>query len=294
MTKEVQNELNKTLTHIFNQKSSVSDIYPLRGGSINDVFFFTFSSRKFVCKVNSGCRNKVALPLDFFEIEKKNLDFLRGKSGFKLPEVITVGTINSTQFICLEYIDSFESELNWHRAGLNLADLHTNTSAEFGLSYDNYMGTVIQKNTTKHSFIDFFVTHRLDPLVKKCYDNKLVENNNLRQFERFYSSLNSLLPPTKPSLIHGDLWIGNIILGISESTLIDPAISFSHPEADLAMSVLFGAFHPEFYAAYESKAILEKNWRERVDYFNLYPNLIHLFLFGESYKPNIVEVIKKF
>jgi len=41
---------------------------------------------------------------------------------------------------------------------------------------------------------------------------------------------------TRPSLTHGDLWIGNILADDSgQPALIDPAVSYTWPEIDLAM-----------------------------------------------------------
>jgi protein-ribulosamine 3-kinase len=85
--------------------------------------------------------------------------------------------------------------------------------------------------------------------------------------------------------LHGDLWSGNFMSsGIKQTpTLFDPAVYFGHREVDLAFSKMFGGFAPEFYAAYREEYPLEAGFDDRVPYYNLYPLLVHVNLFGGSY-----------
>ena len=54
---------------------------------------------------------------------------------------------------------------------------------------------------------------------------------------------NFLTEPEKPSLLHGDLWDGNVLADKDgKATLIDSAAYVDHAEADLAMTELFGGF----------------------------------------------------
>lgn len=53
-----------------------------------------------------------------------------------------------------------------------------------------------------------------------------------------------LVEPKHPSLLHGDLWSGNVITGSDgKAWLIDPAVYVGHAEADIAMTELLEAFH---------------------------------------------------
>ena len=98
-----------------------------------------------------------------------------------------------------------------------------------------------------------------------------------------------------PSLIHGDLWGGNAITGPGgEPVLIDPAVSFSEREAELAMMRLFGGFDRSVYDAYEEAWPLPAGWRERNDLYQLYHLLNHLNLFGESYGGSVDAVLRRY
>jgi fructosamine-3-kinase len=63
---------------------------------------------------------------------------------------------------------------------------------------------------------------------------------------------------------------------------------------DLAMTRLFGGFDDDFYNAYQNEFPLEKGWEKRIDICNLYPNLVHLILFGRSYYSPLKNVLNTF
>jgi fructosamine-3-kinase len=63
--------------------------------------------------------------------------------------------------------------------------------------------------------------------------------------------LGELLPPGGPSLLHGDLWWGNVLFGADgRAWLIDPSVHGGHPEEDLAMLALFGQVPDRLVRAY--------------------------------------------
>jgi len=96
-------------------------------------------------------------------------------------------------------------------------------------------------------------------------------------------------------LLHGDLWNGNYLASITgDPVLIDPAVYFGHREIDLAMSLLFGGFPDSFYEGYREAFPLEKGWQERIPIYQLYYLLVHVNLFGSSYVPSCLDVIRQF
>jgi len=88
-------------------------------------------------------------------------------------------------------------------------------------------------------------------------------------------------PPA--SLLHGDLWHGNIGFTPEGPVLFDPAVYYGDREADLAMTELFGGFPAAFYAAYQAAWPLDSGYAQRKHLYNLYHVLNHLNLFGAGY-----------
>jgi fructosamine-3-kinase len=94
--------------------------------------------------------------------------------------------------------------------------------------------------------------------------------------------IGNLLPEAPPpSLLHGDLWSGNILVKEGRlAALIDPACYYGDAEVDLAMLTLFDTPAETFWEAYGP---LEPGWGERRLAYQLFPALVHLRLFGASY-----------
>ena len=107
--------------------------------------------------------------------------------------------------------------------------------------------------------------------------------------------LNELIPDTKPSLIHGDLWSGNLISDKNnEPVLIDPAVYYGHPEMDWAMLSLFGNYPTVAMEKYNEISSIEKDFEKRKELHQLYPLLVHLILFGKGYYRSVMSIIEKF
>jgi fructosamine-3-kinase len=163
------------------------------------------------------------------------------------------------------------------------------------LDHDNYIGSLRQFNKYQSTWTEFFIEQRLNIQLKLAFDNGLAKSDWTKQFESLYKKLSSLLPEETPSLLHGDLWSGNLITDEHGGPcLIDPAVYYGNREADLAMTKLFGGFADEFYSVYEANSRIAPGYNDRLDLYNLYPLLVHVNLFGSSYIPSVDAILRRF
>jgi len=211
----------------------------------------------------------------------------QAQHGLQVPKIIKV----SSEELHLEKI-SLEQASNedWAALGRGLVQLHSVTGDQFGFENDNFIGLNPQKNTKNKNWGEFYFNERLsfqvgllqDPSLKQKYANLLEEHRS-----KLMSFLNQHDP--KPSLVHGDLWSGNVMFDDKGPWLIDPAVYYGDPEVDLAMSKIFGGFAPVFYEAYMESSPLSAGYEVREKIYNLYHYLNHLNLFGESYLGGVEE-----
>ena len=156
-----------------------------------------------------------------------------------------------------------------------------------GFDGDNFIGATPQRNDWDPDGAAFFAEGRLGFQFRLARDMGRLGSEDVRHAERLSLRLSDLLGPCAaepPSLLHGDLWSGNVhARADGVACLVDPAAYFGFREADLAMTRLFGSFPADFYAAYAEAWPLPAGAEERVGVFNLYHLLNHLNLFGEGY-----------
>ena len=261
------------------------------GGCINQGGKLRTSTGSFFIKWNNARK----FP-NMFEAEAKGLKLLREPSVIDIPEVISFGETASLQFIVLEFVEEkVKSSAYWETLGHQLAALHRNSSDIFGLDHDNYVGSLRQVNTADTNWIEFFIEKRLQVQLKMALDKKRLSHDVIRQFEILFKKLQTLLPPENPSLLHGDLWSGNLITNsCGEPCLIDPAVYFGNREAEISFTNLFGGFSPRFYQSYFDDFPVNPGFEERVDIYNLYPLLVHVNLFGSGYSSQVVSILRQF
>ena len=267
----------------------IESISELSGGDINEVYSIKTSKGEFAIKIN----DKNRFP-DMLHKEALGLDLL-DKAGVSIPRVIDEFDQQDKQYIILEYIIQ-ETKQNsfWLRFGEDLSRIHQKVNRDFGLDYDNYIGSLTQENKIKTSWDQFFIECRIGPLVKKAYDKGLLDTSHLQRFENFFRMFNDIIPKEEPSLLHGDIWSGNLLCGEGQKPVfIDPAVYYGHREVDIAMTKIFGGFDPLFLIRYNEVYPLVKGWEKRLKIHNLYPNLVHLNLFGSSYLNNIEQTLEK-
>ncbi|WP_157960381.1 fructosamine kinase family protein [Marinimicrobium alkaliphilum] len=261
--------------------------HPLSGGDICQTELIRTSTGEDLC-----IKQEPSAPDHFFEAEATGLRAIAATDCIRVPQVYTV----THSFIALEYIEpSGTGGHYWERLGEQLAALHAQPVPGFGFTGDNFCGRTPQPNPHTQDGYRFFADYRLRYQAGMALEYGRLSEAEVEAIERLCERLPSLIPVQPPSLIHGDLWVGNIHSDPDGNpVLIDPAAHWGWAEAELAMTRLFGGFHPRFYQAYLAHRPLAPDWESRVPLYNLYHLLNHLNLFGSSYHPQIVSVLNRY
>jgi len=219
---------------------------------------------------------------------------LKNNEYLFIPKVFQVDE-NSLK---IEKIDSSFATLKLSKQlGIGLAKLHKYNYKNYGYNKNNYIGLNPQQNYLSKNWGEFFINNRL------LFQIELIKNKNIQlQFKTILhknsKKLKTFLNETckHPSLVHGDLWSGNVLYSKTKVYLIDPAIYYGDREVDIAMTEMFGGFTKEFYDSYNETYPLSKEYEKKKIIYNLYHYLNHYNLFGKGYLDSCeygLEFIKK-
>ena len=201
---------------------------------------------------------------------------LRALASAEVPVPMVEGELDGV--LLLEHIpnDAVFSERAWGSIGEALRRLHGRTADAYGWPVDYRLGSVALENRERSDWPGFWGEQRLAATAA------ILDRPWRERVAALLPRLPAILPHSPPaSLLHGDLWTGNILVREGRlAALIDPACYHGHAEVDLAMLSLFD--HPPrgFWEAYGAA---EPGWEERRAAYQLFPALVHLRLFGASY-----------
>ena len=234
-------------------------------------------------------------PPGLFEREATGLHALRSVGALGVPEVLRAHESG----LVLEWVDvdpdrtGDDGEL-----GRALAALHERHGPRFGSIDDrshSYVGSVGVDLSPADTWAESYLVGRVQPLAVQCVRRGLLDPGVLVALDRLAARGEQVCgPPEPPSLVHGDLWVGNWLVDTSgRHWVIDPSVSWSHRELDLAMMRMFSGFGEGVFTAYQEVAPLAEGWEARVDLHQLLPLLVHVILFGDPYAGQVVRALRR-
>ena len=259
--------------------------HPLQGGCIAEVRRLeTASGRTLVAKL--GGPN--------LDVEAHMLDHLRTHSELPVPRVLHA----EPDLLLIEHIE--------HRAGSGwgphlaelLAALHSITSPEgrFGFDRPTLIGPITLHNPWSDSWPDFYREHRLLRLIDEAAARHNLPPELEQRIRRYADTIERELDHNpEPSLIHGDVWSGNVLASADRVVgLIDPSTQYADPEFELAFIALFSTGGKEFFDRYASiRPIPEPFFERRIHTYQLFPLLVHAALFGGGYIAQLDATLRR-
>ncbi len=226
-------------------------------------------------------------PPGLFAAEAESLAALRAARALPVPEVLAVAG-DAPGWILLEWLEPGAPPRGGaQELGRGLAALHAVRAPRFGWPRDNFIGSLPQENAWADDWPGFWRARRLEPQLGRAYAAGHFPAPERRRFDALLEALPDRLAGWEQdgaSLVHGDLWGGNVHMTAAGAALIDPAAYHGQREVDLAMSQLFGGFDAAFYHAYREAWPLQPGYEPlRRAVYQLYYLLVHVNLFGGGY-----------
>jgi len=229
------------------------------------------------------------------EIEAYMLGELARLSELPVPRVHHA----EPDLLVMDFIDNdgggITPSVERHAAEL-IAALHATKRERFGYARDTLIGPLLQPNPESDKWVPFFRDQRLLFMARRAHDEGALPASMFTRIDKLAERVGDyLIEPAHPSLLHGDLWTGNVLTRQGRiAGFVDPAIYCGHPEIELAFTTLFGTFGKSFFETYDSFLPLEPGFHEvRSDLYNLYPRLVHVRLFGAGYLAGIDSTLAR-
>ena len=282
-------DTERQLSQILGRDILFSSVQAMGGGCINQAWKVSNKENEhWFIKSNQ----KALLPM--FEAEFHGLLELSKPESIRVPKPVHYGFSGQHSFLILEYV-AMHGRDQPCLAGEQLAKLHQYQSDQFGWFMDNTIGSTQQRNTQSQDWVEFWRHERLrfqldlalhNGLSHRIYDKGFELSEDLALFFSDYQP--------KASLLHGDLWGGNIAYDEQNQPIIfDPAVYYGDHEADLAMTELFGHFGQRFYDCYHEHFPIDSGYSTRKKLYNLYHILNHFNLFGGGYGSQAGNMIEQ-
>jgi fructosamine-3-kinase len=281
-------EIINAISQQTNSELELINYRSIGGGCINQAYELKGKNISYFVKLNTASQ------VHTFEGECLGLKQMSMTNTIIVPKPICYGISGNNSYLVLEYFNLGSGNTSsWQLMGRKLALLHqTKVEQPFGWHLNNTIGSTPQINDFMEKWADFFAEKRIG------YQLKLANRRggNFQNIQQIIDKVRWSLSPhhPSPSLLHGDLWSGNVgFTDTGEGIIFDPACYYGDREVDIAMTELFGGFPSAFYDGYNQQWCLDQDYQQRKNIYNLYHILNHFNLFGGGYESQAKRMIQQ-
>ena len=178
-----------------------------------------------------------------------------------------------------------------------IISVHNVRDDKYGFNFDTQIGGLKQINNRTENWIEFYRNNRLGYIFELINSTNSMESSINNKIELLLKNLENFLPmQPKASLLHGDLWEGNILFDNCKFVgFIDPGSYYGHNELEIAYLRWFNPrfIDKDFLPKYNNYINIEKNYLNYEPIYQLYYSLLNVYLWDRRYIQDVKRLLKK-
>ena len=227
--------------------------------------------------------------------EANNLLFLNTNKFNFFPKIIN----SNNKFLIMSFIDNNNNLPNKTDDDLlgAIISLHSKRSNNYGFNFDTQIGGLKQSNSNSKNWVEFYGDKRLHYIFDLINKKQPMDKAINTKIELLLKKIDNFIPnKPKPSLLHGDLWEGNILFKNKKfSGFIDPGSFYGHNELEVSYLRWFNPkfIDRNFLDKYNDHISIDKYYVNYEPIYQLYYSLLNVYLWDRSYIENVRGLLDK-
>ena len=227
--------------------------------------------------------------------EINNLIFYNNKNFNFFPRIIN----NNDYLVIMSFIDNNNNQPSKINDDLleAIISLHSKNSINYGFDFDTQIGGLRQINSYSKNWVEFYRDKRLYYIFNLINKKQPMDSAINTKINLLLKKIDNFIPnKPKPSLLHGDLWEGNILFKNKKFTgFIDPGSFYGHNELEVSYLRWFDPrfIDDNFLDKYNDHIKIDKNYLEYEPIYQLYYSLLNVYLWDRSFVKNVQNLLER-
>ena len=258
---------------------------------INCLKIVTSDSKEFIVKYYYRNNDE----FNAIKSETDNLLFFNRQKFNQFPSIINY----NDNLLIMSFINNDDDQPNQTNGDLlnSIISLHSNRSEDYGFSFDTQIGGLRQINSSSKNWLEFYRDKRLNYIFDLVNKNQPMDETINTKIDLLIKKIDNFIPnqPT-PSLLHGDLWEGNILFKNKKFVgFIDPGSFYGHNELEVSYLRWFNPkfIDENFLDKYSDHIKIDKYYLEYEPIYQLYYSLLNVYLWDRSYIEDVRKLLEK-